>query len=89
VAESEMIRRYLLDYLELPVVLGVEHTKFNTLANGRVWPGVSPNWSTYPYIDKLSDALVIGKDGKIRYLGVLNSDTERLMSLVLKDALAQ
>jgi len=88
-AETEMIRRYSLEYLRLPVILGVEHTKFNTVANGRVWPGLSPNWSTYPFMDKLSDVLIIGKDGHIRYVGVLNPDTERLITHALKDALAQ
>jgi hypothetical protein len=84
--EAEQSRHYVLDFLKLPGVLGVEETKFSFRDDGMRlnMPGETPQG----YF-RGRDAVVVGKDGLVRQVVTLWPWREQMVRDVIEAALGK
>jgi hypothetical protein len=79
--EVELIRKYYLDFLKMPVTLVVDEARFNRLPDGRRIAEDIPWYRTWPN----DGTVLIGRDGKIKATKLVRAWWERASVEVEKE----
>jgi hypothetical protein len=85
-AESEKIRSYVLDFLALPGVVGINETEFTHRLDGRRMN--TPIQSEVDYF-RGRNAVVVGKGGIVRMVASLAPEREAAVDAVIAEELAK
>lgn len=79
--EVELIRKYYLDFLKMPVTLAVDESRFNRLPDGRRVAEDIPWYRTWPN----ERVVLIGRDSKIKALDIGPNYWERSLVDIEKE----